>query len=136
MKVRRLVSGVLLGLVFCSCEGISKKHVTEDFYLIDMDYDQDDRSLSFSVGEGDYVGVVGPTVVGYALSGKYILVKQRPKQHLEPKSTSAPVYYIIDMDVERLRMPQQGVTGPSDLAEFYKTCVKLRISTPVRFVED
>lgn len=127
---------ILLGLLTCACEGMDTTHVTQDFYLVDMDYDAEERSLSFSVNDRDYVGVVGPTVVGYALSGEYILVKQRPKFFLEPKSTRKPLYYIVDTDVERLRMPEQGVMGPMVLSDFNETCKKMRIRTPVRFLED
>lgn len=113
-----------------------KQHVTKDFYLIDMDYIEEERSLHFEYSEGGYPGIVGPTVVGYALSGKYILVKQKPKLFLEPKSTREPLYYIVDTDVDRLRMPQQGVAGPFVPADFDKACKELGISTPVQFEEE
>lgn len=127
---------ILLGALTCACDGMDTTHVTKDFYLVDMDYDAEERSLSFSVNDRDYLGVVGPTVVGYSLSGKYILVKQRPKFFMEPKSTREPLYYIVDTDVERLRMPEQGVMGPMVLSDFNEMCKKMRIGTPVRFLED
>ena len=132
----RPVLTVLFTIFLCSCEGLSKKHVTKDFYLIDMDYIKEERSLHFEYSEGGYPGIVGPTVVGYALSGKYILVKQKPKFFLESKSARKPVYYIVDTDVERLLMPEQGVTGPLTLTDFNRACQKLGIPTNVRFEED
>jgi hypothetical protein len=133
MKLRTCSVVCILLIILSGCDGLDSIHLTGNYYLVDIEYDSLERSLSYKTKAGGFVGVVEPTVSEYWFDRRYIVVKQNRKFPSEFVSSPETNYYIVDMHVENIFMPEKGVTGPLTLNEFQAECEKLGIHNAIKF---
>ena len=116
-----VISGLVAALV-AGCNGLwlDTYWRSEKYVLIAVDA-RGQMELSFDLGNGTAVGLVGPTVFSVGADDKHIVVKQHPSRDpfgsLLDRSTT---YYFV---VARTTSPeiaerQRGVRGPLTEKEF------------------
>lgn len=120
---------LILFISFClmSCAGMSVDNVIGDYYIVCMDYDKDDASLSYKVGDESYVGLVNEGVYAVGNNQRYIIVKQK-KQSFKGITEENSSYYIVTVKNKKTYHPEKGVLGPYNKNEFDSMTVKLGIS--------
>src|SRR5215467_14016964 len=84
---RKIVTTALVAVLLAGCDGLwlDTYWRSEKYVLLAVDA-RSQMSLSFDVGNGTAVGLVGPTVFSVGADDKHIVVKQHPSK--DPFSSS------------------------------------------------
>ena len=128
----------VLCIAFSSCEGLSHKEIVGKYFLVSMDGDKYQTSLSQEVGgdEQFFAGIIDDMVYSVGFDNRYIIAKQHPRSSLLKGKPDLKVtyYYIVDM-IQKAGAVAGDVKiyGPYDEGEFYKKRKELGISDSVEF---
>ena len=120
-------------LSFVSCQDISVTHVAGHYSLVVTDTDED-RKLSYEIGNGGYVGCVPPMVYAVWNNDDFIIAKQHPSHGFKP-ALNKTLYYIIPLKNPVSKFPDENFIGPLDKGEFIKKIKELKITDKIIFKE-
>jgi hypothetical protein len=82
------------------CIGLSHRQVIGSYFLVSMNGDKDQTSLSIAVGTNkeSFVGVIDDMVYAVGFNERYIIAKQHPVQSATGEADfGISNYYIVDM---------------------------------------
>ena len=116
-----------------SCNGISVEHLTDNYYLTKMDYEANNRSLSYKLGKGSYLGVVNATIFAVGYNDDFIIVKQHPRSFPNPPDTNMTNYYVVPLKFKVNHWADENKFGPLTLEEFLIKRKELEISDDLEF---
>jgi hypothetical protein len=106
-----------------SCDGLKSEHITERYYLVAVDSNED-MTLSYSVdSDNSTISVVRKTVFSVGYNDKYIIVKQHPFNNKKIIN-----YFIVPIYKSLNYSPEEGVIGPLNLKLFEEKRKNLNIS--------
>ncbi len=119
---RTIVIGSLLAVLVAGCDGLwlDTYWRSEKYVLVAVDA-RGQMNLSFDLGNGTAVGLVGPTVFSVGADDKHIVVKQHPSR--DPFGSSFDRFTTHYFIVARTTSPEiaerrRGVRGPLSEKEF------------------
>jgi hypothetical protein len=119
---RRIVTGALFAVLFAGCDGLwlDTYWRSEKYVLLAVDA-RGQMNLSFDLGNGTAVGLVGPTVFSVGADDKHTVVKQHPSK--DPFSSSCDRstthYFVVARTTSnQIAERQRGVRGPLTATEF------------------
>jgi Protein of unknown function (DUF3997) len=121
---------VFLIISLYGCNGMKEELIFGKFYLIELDYIKEDRTLSYSLGDS-YIGVIDKTVFAVGYDENYIIAKQHPNNNKRITN-----YFIVDSKIKDKYWIEKGVFGPFTLSEFKKKKRELNISVSVKFTKE
>lgn len=110
---------IVFVLLISACSGLSTTKVTGKYFLVAMDGDKSNTSLSYEVGDDEdaFEGVIEPIVGAVGVDSNFIIAKQYAT--LDPKKESERFYYYIVVMAERTeRGDKNGVYGPFNENDF------------------
>ncbi len=129
MNLKYFILIISLTLSFTSCQDlVHNEKIIEGFYLIAVDINED-MDLSYEVGSGNFVGIIGQTVFAVGFNKNYIIAKQHPYNNR--KITN---YYIVMIDNLDPLWPEKNVIGPFTKQEFNLKRQELNI-TDIKFTK-
>jgi len=134
-KFTKKIILVSLFFAFITCKGLNEYKVIGSYYLIDMDYDQKSRSLSYKLADGNYLGIIDETVFAVGYNENYIIVKQHPRKFPEFPNRRVTNYFIVPITKRSTYSPETEILGPLNLQEFSSKCNELNIGKEVKFTE-
>lgn len=120
----------LLFVLFSGCSGMEKKHLTGNYYLIKMDYADEELSLSYKDGSV----VIRPTIFAVGYDEDFIIVKQHPSKFGKELDKSITNCYIIPLKYEVNKWPDKNKIGPLTEEEFLLKRKELNISDELKFI--
>ncbi|MFC4874294.1 lipoprotein [Negadavirga shengliensis] len=129
--MKRILEYITSVLILAGCSGISEEHVIGNYYLTEVDYVDEKRVLSFNLGSGNYVGVVGPTILAVGYDDSFIIAKQLPSGKSTDKDKV--YYFIIPLKSKIHHSPDENKIGPLTLNEFNKKRLELGVSESLSF---
>ena len=113
------------------CDSFNQKQLIGNYYLIESSYKEDSKSLSYSLGSGNFNDVVSQTVFSVGFNEDYIIAKQHPKKYKVPANKSITNYFIIAMKDSSSYYGK--VNGPFTESEFLVAKKSLGISGKLKF---
>lgn len=131
--MKRIIYIFVTFLSLVSCQDIDVTHVAGSYYLVVTDTD-DDRKLSYGLGNGNYVGCVPPMVYAIWNNDDFIIAKQHPSYGFEPELNKT-LYYIVPLKNPVSKFPDENFIGPLDKEEFIKKVKELKITDKITFKE-
>lgn len=131
--MKRIIYIFVTFLLFVSCQDIDVTHVAGSYYLVVTDTD-DDRKLSYGLGNGNYVGCVPPMIYAIWHNDDFIIAKQHPSYGFEPELNKT-LYYIVPLKNTVSEFPDENFIGPLDKKEFAKKIKELKITDKITFKE-
>ena len=128
-------------LIFCTvvmfhivgCKGLSSKKITDNYFLIAMDYEKEKTNLSYKISSGDYIGVITSTVFAVGYNEDFIIAKQHPRKFPNPPDKSITNYFIIPIKDKVRQSPDDNKIGPLTESEFKEKRKELGIPDEVTF---
>ena len=119
---RKLVISTLVAVLVAGCNGLwfDTYWRSEKYVLIAVDA-RGQMNLSFDLGNGTAVGLVGPTVFSVGADDKHIVVKQHPSRDAFGSSfdRSTTHYFVVARTTSaEIAERQKGVRGPLTQKEF------------------
>ena len=126
--MKKVIYILVTFLLFVSCQDIDVTHVAGSYYLVVTDTD-DDRKLSYGLGNGNYVGCVPPMVYAIWNNDDFIIAKQHPS------AINKTLYYIVPLKNPVSEFPDENFIGPLDKEEFIKKAKELKITDKITFKE-
>jgi hypothetical protein len=119
---RTIVISGLVAVLVAGCDGLwlDTYWRSERYVLLAVDA-RGQMSLSFDLGNGTAVGLVGPTVFSVGADDKHIVVKQHPSKDSFGSSfdRSTTHYFVVARTTSReITERQRGVRGPLTATEF------------------
>jgi len=135
------IAGTLLAAtLFVGCDGLwlDTYWRSEKYVLIAVDA-RGQMSLSFDIGNGMAVGLVGPTVFSIGADDQHIVVKQHPSNdrygHWVDRSTTH--YFIVTRTTSPdVNARQHGVRGPLGQDEFDRLATALSLPSFSKTFDD
>ncbi len=128
--MRKYIYIFVVLLSFVSCQDIDVTHVAGSYYLVVTDSNAD-RTLSYGLGNGNYVGCVPPMVYAIWHNDDFIIAKQHPSRGLYPKRKT--LYYIVPLKNPVSEFPDENFIGPLNKGEFIKKVKELKITDKIIF---
>ena len=132
--MKRIIYIFVTFLSLVSCQDIDVTHVAGPYYLVVTDTD-DDRKLSYGLGNGNYVGCVPPMVYAIWHNDDYIIAKQHPRGKNYKPAQNITLYYIVPLKNPVSEFPDENFIGPLDKKEFAKKIKELKITDKITFKE-
>ena len=126
--MKKVIYILVTFLSLVSCQDIDVTHVAGSYYLVVTDTD-DDRKLSYGLGNGNYVGCVPPMVYAIWNNDDFIIAKQHPS------ARNKTLYYIVPLKNPVSKFPDENFIGPLDKKEFAKKIKELKITDKITFKE-
>jgi hypothetical protein len=125
------VTTFFLPLAFNACFGdIKVVRLDSTYSIVTTDVDAD-RSLSYDLGDGSFVGRVNGQVVAVGLDDNFIIAKQ----HLDGDSSKVN-YYILNRKLDnRSADPKDCVIGPLDETQFAEKRAELGVPAELAFTK-
>jgi hypothetical protein len=119
---RPMVISGLVAVLIAGCDGLwlDTHWRSEKYVLIAVDA-RGQMNLSFDLGNGTAVGLVGPTVFAVGADDKHIVVKQHPSRDPFGSSfdRSTTHYFVVARTTSsEIAERQKGVRGPLSEPEF------------------
>lgn len=99
---------------------------SERYVLIAVD-SPGQMTLSFELGDGSTVGLVGPTVFSIGTDDRYIVVKQHPSRNSFGEFDRSKINYFHRTTSAALPDREKGVLGPMRKDEFEKVAQQLSL---------
>ena len=135
MKNKTLLISFLIMTLLSGCLGfVYNKKIVDKYWLIAIDT-KAEMSLSYELGNGNFIGIIGGGVFALGNNADYIIVKQHPLIHF-PNSINKQItnYYIVPIDrsVSQYKV-QENFIGPLNEIEFAKQKEKLKIPIDLVF---
>ena len=125
---------LLLFPILSGCQfGMHKEKIIDKYFLTFVD-SESDLSLSYDLGNGDFIGVVNDAVFAVGYNSNFIIVKNHPL--VEPDSINRTVtnYFIIQIDrnISQFKVEENKI-GPLSKQEFDKKRKELKIPADLDF---
>jgi hypothetical protein len=119
---RTVVISSLVAVLVAGCDGLwlDTYWRSEKYVLVAVDA-RGQMNLSFDLGNGTALGLVGPTVFSIGADNKHIVVKQHPSRDPFGGSfdRSTTHYFVVARTTSReIAEHQRGVRGPLTEKEF------------------
>jgi hypothetical protein len=129
--LKYLTGGALL--FSTGCTDMYVEHLVGNYYLIEADYVDIELSLSYKLKNGDYTGVVNPTLFAVGYDDEYIIAKRHPHEFGYPVNKSVTHYYIVPLKYNVHASPDGNRTVPLSREEFERKRIELNISNELTF---
>jgi hypothetical protein len=114
---------------------MSTEHLVGNYYLIKMDYADENLEVSYKLEDENYVGVVGPIVFAVGFNDEFIIVKQHPTNFGDTINRSITDYYIIPLKFKVHDWPDENKIGPMTYKQFLMKREDLNIPDELDFSE-
>lgn len=130
------------------CSGYYTEHLTGNYWLSKVDYDDEELDVCYDLGNDNFVGVVAATVYAVGYDDDFIIVMQHPRRLCD--STFNPQtynfldeethydithYYIIPLRFKVHHSPDENRIGPLSYEEYRAKRKELNISTKLTFTK-
>jgi hypothetical protein len=114
-------------ILFIGCgDGLETRKIVGRYYLVALDYLEEETNLGYEWEEGGFISVVPAKVVALGFNKSYIIAMQVPPNRSEIDSSVAK-YYIVPIYSEQTSTPEVGVIGPLNIMEFEVKVKELKI---------
>jgi len=124
-------------LMFAGCRGLSDQRVTERYFLVAMDYENSQTSLSYDVDNNDesFVQVIAPMVYAVGCDRRFIILKQHPVRiRYGSPNMSLTYYYILTQQPQPSKIvDDKNLHGPFDERQFLSQRKQLGVPDSVDF---
>ncbi|MDP3915638.1 MAG: hypothetical protein Q8R96_18080 [Bacteroidota bacterium] len=135
MKKQKLLIFLLIMTHLSGCLGfVYNRKIVDKYWLIETD-SKADMSLSYELGNENFIGIIHGGVYALGYNFDYIIVKQHPYIPF-PDSINKLItnYYIIPIDrsISKYKV-QENLIGPLNEIEFVKQKEKLKIPLDLEF---
>jgi hypothetical protein len=102
-----------------------------------MDYADEDLDVSYYLGNGNYIGVVGATVFAVGYDDEYIIAKRHPHTGYGLSGINKKIthYYIIPLKYKVHNSPDENRIGPLSEEEFMAKRKELKMSDSLTFTK-
>jgi len=135
MKIILKYTWIVLLVLLLSCGSIDKEHIIGNYYLTAVDYVDEGKDLSYNLGSGNFVGVVGPTVFAVGYNEEYIIAKQHPREFPSLHDKSTINYFIVPINNKVHQSPDENKIGPLTELEFIEKRKELGIPEDLTFTK-
>lgn len=112
-------------LLLTSCGFVEEEKITGNYYAIAIDTDND-RTLSYRLENGNYVGIVAACLQSVGVSDRYIIAVQGP-EYFKASDSSMFHYFIVPIKQEYTLFPEEGIAGPLTKKECLDSAAALGI---------
>jgi hypothetical protein len=117
---------------------MSEEHLTGNYYLIAMDYSDDNLNISYKLGTDSYVGVVPSTLFAVGYDDEYIIAKRHPRYGLYGDGSinkKVTHYYIVPLKYKVHNSPDENRIGPLSEEEFQAKRKELNMPDSLTFTK-
>lgn len=106
---------LILALLLVGCGFVYDKPLVGFYHLIAIDTDEQ-MSVSYDLGDGNYIGRINETVFSVGWNERYIVAKQHPNNN-----RSITNFYYLDIASDsKYADPSTSVVGPMSETEYSK----------------
>jgi hypothetical protein len=134
--MKRILKYLITGILLTACSGMYEKHLTGNYYLTKTDYADEELSLSYKLENGDYIGVVNPTLFAVGYDDDYIIAKNHPQiRGAFTFNKNVTYYYIVPLKYKVHHSPDENRIGPLSEEEFKAKRKELKMSDSLTFTK-